>query len=387
MLKLSEDQQKILEVLMRWYINASKKIPYLTLGGYAGTGKTTLISYFKKELKREVKTISIAFCSYTGKASRVLESKLQEQKALGPKDFTGTIHSLIYSPLTNSKEEIIGWDIKTDLEYDLIVVDESSMLDQKIWNDLLSFKIPILAVGDHGQLPPIKGSFNLMEKPMLKLEKIHRQAENNPIIKLSATIRRTGHVKPGEYGPNITKLNRQDPTTGEIVEELLQNYNDNTLILCGYNNTRIKLNKYIKNTQNPDTDLPESGDKVICLRNNHTKRIYNGMQGTIKNIYEDDKKWYYSSIVMDDSTLFKGLILKEQFNNAKSFNFTNNRHLTKKGDLFDYGYALTVHKAQGSQAYRVVVFEERFSKMTNDLWKKWLYTAVTRAETELFIIG
>jgi exodeoxyribonuclease-5 len=57
------------------------------------------------------------------------------------------------------------------------------------------------------------------------------------------------------------------------------------------------------------------------------------------------------------------------------------------GDLFDYGYALTVHKAQGSQAKRVILFEERFSKMDSDGWKKWLYTAVTRAAEELIIIG
>jgi len=55
------------------------------------------------------------------------------------------------------------------------------------------------------------------------------------------------------------------------------------------------------------------------------------------------------------------------------------------GDLFDFGYALTVHKAQGSQAKRVILFEERFPKMTDDEWKRWLYTAVTRAEEELYI--
>ena len=57
------------------------------------------------------------------------------------------------------------------------------------------------------------------------------------------------------------------------------------------------------------------------------------------------------------------------------------------GDLFDFGYALTVHKAQGSQAKKVILFEERFKKMTDDEWKRWLYTAVTRAEEELYIFG
>jgi len=58
-----------------------------------------------------------------------------------------------------------------------------------------------------------------------------------------------------------------------------------------------------------------------------------------------------------------------------------------KGDLFDFGYALTVHKAQGSQAKKVILFEERFSKMDDTDWKRWLYTAITRAEEELLIFG
>jgi exodeoxyribonuclease-5 len=56
-------------------------------------------------------------------------------------------------------------------------------------------------------------------------------------------------------------------------------------------------------------------------------------------------------------------------------------------DLFDFGYALTVHKAQGSQAQKVVLFEERFSKMDDETWCRWLYTGVTRAGEELYIIG
>jgi len=81
------------------------------------------------------------------------------------------------------------------------------------------------------------------------------------------------------------------------------------------------------------------------------------------------------------------LILKSQFNSQEAMNFGKNRYLTIKGDLFDFGYALTVHKAQGSQAKRVVLFEERFSQMDENMWRRWLYTAVTRAEEELFIVG
>ncbi len=82
---------------------------------------------------------------------------------------------------------------------------------------------------------------------------------------------------------------------------------------------------------------------------------------------------------------YHGLISVEQFNADSALNFTDKRSKIMKGDLFDFGYALTVHKAQGSQAKKVVLFEERFPKMTDDDWKRWLYTAVTRAEEELYI--
>ena len=133
---------------------------------------------------------------------------------------------------------------------------------------------------------------------------------------------------------------------------------------------------------------PQSGDRVICLRNNHAQKIYNGMLGTIKSIQQEDEQWYHAEIKMDDrDELYAGDIAVEQFNSNEALNFTKQRAKTMRGDLFDFGYALTVHKAQGSQAKRVVVFEQRFKKMSDDDWKRWLYTAVTRAEEELYVVG
>ncbi|MEO6728341.1 MAG: AAA family ATPase [Candidatus Dojkabacteria bacterium] len=384
---LSQDQKDVLNTLWAWYKNENKK-PYITLGGYAGTGKTTLISIFRKYLSETKKKDKVAFCSYTGKATRVLRSKIIEANALMPKDSISTIHGLIYSPMVNSDEEITGWEQKEELEYSLIIVDEASMIDERIWRDLLSYKIPIIAVGDHGQLPPISGAFNLVEKPMLKLEKIHRQAAENPIIKLSVDARTTGKIEYGSYGPNIKKLNKADSDTQEYVNEILSAYNKDTLVLCGYNFTRVKLNKFIRNALGFETEVPKVKDRVICLRNNHKKDVYNGMLGTIKEINEEGEDNYYAAIEMDEEdNKFRGLISQEQFNNTESLNFTAKRKKSVEIDLFDFGYATTVHKAQGSQAKRVIVFEERFSKMDDDMWRRWLYTAVTRAEEELIIIG
>lgn len=388
MIDLSSDQEKALQKLLDWYASENKK-PFITLGGYAGTGKTTLISVLRHKLNEKKIKLRVAFCAYTGKASRVLRIKLIESKAMFDQDFIGTIHSLIYSPIVDEKsEEITGWEKKEEIEADLIIIDEASMVDSVIWNDLLSYNVVIIAVGDHGQLPPIRGTFNLMENPILRLEEIHRQEKENPIINLSIMARTEGKIPFGKFGKNIYKLNNNEIESQERITELLQNYNNDTLILCGYNKTRIKLNNFIRGSFNFESPFPQANDRVICLRNNHIKKIYNGMIGTVCRIKEKNENWYKAEIQMDgEEKRYKGNIFSKQFNQVQGINFTQDRRLTKEGDLFDFGYALTVHKAQGSQAKRVILFEERFSKMDDDQWRRWLYTGITRAEEELFIVG
>ena len=300
-----------------------------------------------------------------------------------------TIHSLIYSPIIDDKKkEIIGWKRQEELAADLIVVDEASMVDETIWADLLSYQKPIIAVGDHGQLPPINGNFNLMARPDLLLEAIHRQAADNPIIEVSLLARTEGKIPIKAFGRGVKKLSKTEPETGNEVEELLSNFSPETLLLCGYNYTRVKLNQVIRNKLGFESPDPQVNDRVICLRNNHEKEIYNGMLGSIFQIKKKNDNWYRAHIMMDEEEeMYDGQIAAIQFNNKESLNFTEKRKLIMEGDLFDFGYALTVHKAQGSQAKKVVLFEERFAKMDEAMWRRWLYTAVTRAEEELVIIG
>ncbi len=382
----SNDQKIALESLLKW--QKEKKTPYITLGGFAGTGKTTLISVFRQELHKRKEELKVAFCSYTGKAARVLKQKLIEQNAVFPKDSVSTIHALIYSPMLDDKDNIIGWERNKNPKFDLIIIDEASMVDERIWSDLLSLGIPIIAVGDHGQLPPISGSFNLVQTPMLRLEEIHRQAKDNPIIKLSILAREKGEIPVGNYGDGIKKISKADYDSGEKVNDLLESYNSETLVLCGYNSTRSKLNNFIRGSKEFLSPEPQVGDRVICLRNNHRQRIYNGMLGTINSISTTDDKWYFAEIKMDgEESNFAGLIARGQFGSPNAINYGNDRAAFMMGDLFDFGYALTVHKAQGSEANRVILFEEKFGKMDEQMWKRWLYTAITRAKEELFIIG
>ncbi|PIR13186.1 hypothetical protein COV49_03035 [Candidatus Falkowbacteria bacterium CG11_big_fil_rev_8_21_14_0_20_39_10] len=387
MVALSDDQTIAVSALLHWFEKNSKTKKYISLGGYAGTGKTTIISVLRNDLLTINKKLRVAFVSYTGKATRVLESRLSEGKIILTTDSVSTIHALIYTPIVNEKEDIIGWKKKEKIDYDLIIMDEASMVDGIIWNDLISFSIPIIAVGDHGQLPPIQGNFSLMAHPELFLTHIHRQAEKNPIIGLSIHAREHGYIRPGNYSPLVKKYTPADPDFHMEVVEALENYDNDTLVLCGYNSTRKRLNRSIRNSLGFDMPEPTSGDRVICLRNNHEHQIYNGMLGTVHKIKPAGDNWYEAEIQMDDADIYNGHISREQFDSDIALNFTDKRSKIMAGDLFDFGYALTVHKAQGGQAKKVVLFEERFKKMSDLQWKRWLYTAVTRAEEELIIFG
>lgn len=383
----TSDQLRAMDQVMDWW--KLKNGGYLTLGGFAGTGKTTLMAELKNKIKNDNDKTRVAFCAFTGKASQVLKNTLNTRVNKKEMDNVSTIHSLIYCPIINEHKKVVGWTKKDEIEADLIVVDEASMINRKVWEDLKSFGVPILAVGDHGQLPPVGESFNLMETPMIKLEKIHRQAEDNPIIKLSMMARNEGKVPIGRYGDNIRKLNRYESETGYEIEEVLQSNGDDLLILAGYNKTRINLNKAIRNYKGYESDNPEVGDKVICLKNNWQKNVFNGMSGKIASIFPlTDKLWgaeYYEvEIEMENGLIYDGKIKANQFGNMTN---DNKDASVKECDFFDFGYALTVHKAQGSQAKRVLLFEERFPKMSDDEWKRWLYTGITRAEKELIIIG
>jgi exodeoxyribonuclease-5 len=350
-----------------------------------------MLSVFRQMLHQRRSKKKVVFCAYSGKATRVLEKNLDKIGTKLAGDISGTIHSLIYEPITNDNGQIVGWQRKKKLEVDLIIVDEASMVDAYIWSDLQSFGIPILAVGDHGQLPPIRGEFNLMETPDIKLEKIHRQAKGNPIIELSEKVRQGEKIPIGDFG-QVKKYDQTDWETKAVVEDIVSNYDDNWLILVGYNRSRVQLNNEIRQINGMMTEEPQAGDRIICLKNNYQKGIYNGIRGVVTAIREkeDDQGrglWYKMSAKMDDGVNYSGKVLQEQFNAKKTIKKPDDLEYEDMGDLFDYGYVLTVHKAQGSQAPKVLLFEERFKQMTDDDWRRWLYTAVTRAEEELVIIG
>lgn len=390
--QLSEDQERALQRLGAWAQEPDTRS--ITLGGYAGTGKTTLISILRKELRRADNTKRVAFAAFTGKASQVLRSELEARGALYPGDTCGTIHSLLYKAQTDKDGRLKYWKRSKTVDAELIVIDEASMVTDTIWNDLLLCDKPIIALGDHGQLPPISGTFNLMENPNILLEKIHRQAENNPIIALAHEARLTGEIKAGTYAKQVRKFSYATTDPSEIdavTEHLFSNYHDDMLVLCGRNKTRTQLNAAIRAKAGRETPEPEVGEKVVCLKNNYDQvfaPIYNGMTGFIESIEPHREHWYNAVINFpDEGREFDGTMLRSQFGSPVMIENIEGVNYKQMGDRFDFGYALTVHKAQGSQARTVLLFEERFMKSDDEQWRRWLYTAVTRARENLYIIG
>ncbi|KAA0205913.1 hypothetical protein EDM68_04150 [Candidatus Uhrbacteria bacterium] len=391
-LDFSRDQAIALERLRTWALKPEGRS--ITLGGYAGTGKTTVIAALRAELADVRPELRVAFCSYTGKASQVLRQTLAASGTLLPQDSCGTIHALLYTPYMDQDGAIAGWIRSKDINADLIILDEASMVTDRIWHDLLSTGIPIIAVGDHGQLPPVEGSFNLMNRPDLLLETIHRQAEGNPIIRLAEAARRTGRVPVGDFSNSVRKFSyatHEASDIDDLVDHLLSNFHDDMLLLCGYNKTRVALNRSVRQKLGRESDVPEGGDRVVCLKNTYKNPggpIYNGMVGRIESIAPEGEHWYAASIEFpEDGRRLDGLVSRHQFNCPETVMKVPDLAQKLIGERFDYGYALTVHKSQGSQAKTVLLFEERFPKSDDEAWRRWLYTAVTRARENLYIVG
>lgn len=418
-LDLSNDQKIALDALMDWWKNPARP-QLITLGGYAGCGKTTIVSVFRKILSEEYPSLVVGFCAFTGKAASVMKHKLHSNlsKEITSRDSIGTIHSLMYSPIYDDKTgEIIDWRKVTALACDLIVIDEASMVSRQIYDDISSYGIPIIAVGDHGQLPPVDSEkFNLMENPEIKLETLHRFAEKDGLILISKMARIDGFIPFGKHGDQVIKCNSKDPLVGQFIKQKCGDFSD-SIMICGFNKTRIKMNRLIRTKifNNLDDDLVLH-DKVVCLKNNKKAQgceIYNGMIGDVIEKVTYSGAYDVKIKFPEEPYPYKGIISKEFLKDKPNFSqfiiYKDLKMLRKaRGvadyfsvgsiikqesekiylDNFDYGYCITCHKSQGSEWSNVVVLEEKSAYWSSgDMWRRWLYTAVTRAKNRLLLVS
>lgn len=386
----NEQQSEAITKGVKWFKKRKKQV--FEIAGFAGTGKTTLVRWIL-----EACNISVdegLYVAFVGKAAMVLSMRGLPAR---------TIHSAIYEcidvPKLDKNGKFVMVDdmvvmtkkfIKKDKLPDnikVIIVDEGSMVDEKLFNDLKSFGKPIIVLGDLHQLPPVFGSPACLKHPDVVLTQIMRQAEENPIIHFATMARehRWDEFKCGSYQDRVFIVPQE---TILKHEDIIRN---SEVIICGYNNTREKLNHYIrKNIYHMEGDIA-LGEKMICRENNWSRRLddniflINGMIGYVQDIdYESFNK---RTLDID----FRPDFVKDKcFHSIPiDWKYLHLDYLTKRNyqssfDKFEYGYAITCHLAQGSQYDSVLLINENLHR-GKDFYSKWLYVGCSRAINKLII--
>jgi exodeoxyribonuclease-5 len=344
-MQLTEEQKDVIKGILKSLDNEQ----IVTMGGLAGVGKSTICRTLLQALKN--KGLSFAVSAYTGKAANVLR-----KKGLG----ANTIHSMIYRPETDSKSEttwhlIPKWEIEEQV--DGFIIDEASMVSREIHQDLVSFGLPIIYVGDHGQLEPIGTKFNLMENPMYRLETVHRNA--------GEIAHFAEHLRKGNSASTFSASQKVQIVEESVIEDRHLAAVDQ--IIVAFNKTRVKLNQRVRKEKKIDFTFIAKGEKIICLRNSRQLGLFNGMQGVVTKVHKNEKFDFTSD----------GLIFHQiKYDHDQFGQESNQFEFKQEANPFDYAYAITCHKAQGDQFGNVIVYEQRC-----DNWDhvRWSYTAASRA--------
>lgn len=361
----TNQQAEALKAVSAWLKNKSGPQVF-RLFGYAGTGKTTLAKHLAEDVRG-----TVCFASYTGKAALVLRTK-------GCKD-ASTIHSLIYKLLEDDEgvpEFILNPDSLAS-KAALIVIDEVSMVDNELGKDLLSYGTKVLVLGDPEQLPPVNGTgFFTSSMPDIMLTEIRRQEQDNPIIHLSMLARSGQAIQLGDYGDSRV-ITRHQLEQHEVLEA--------DQVLVGMNKTRRMYNMRLRELMEHTSPYPESGDRLVCLRNNKEKGLLNGglWEAQINSI-EKDGILTMPVLSLDDDSVKHPVDVSVPIEFFHGIEKDLPYSVRRNHDEFDYGYALTVHKSQGSQWDNVMLFDE--SRVFRDTRQQWLYTGITRASERLTIV-
>jgi len=353
-MKLSDEQ--------KYVISRAVKLdqPILTIGGYAGTGKTVVLKHLSDYFP------NFAVCAYTGKASDVLRRKGVSGAS--------TIHSLIYelekdefgNPVLDP-DGCPNFVLKTQIPYDGILLDEGSMVGKIIFSDLCSFGLPIIVVGDHGQLEPIDSDFNLMARPEFKLEQIHRNAGD--IAHFANHLRNGYSAASYRSKTDSVVILRSNQLTDGLMASVEQ-------CVCGFNKTRVIVNTRIR-AYKGYKNLLEKGERIICLRNNKQLALFNGMQGVLLDFYKDGSRKYFVDFQFEEFIYNKVWIDLNQFGKEKNeFEFKKDTP-----NPFDYAYCCTAHKVQGDEFDSVLVIEQRSNQWD---FRRWAYTCASRAREKLY---
>lgn len=377
MTEWSPQQDLALKAVRAWLRDPGGR-QWFYLAGYAGTGKSTLARHLAEGVDG-----AVCYGAFTGKAALVMRSKGCEGAS--------TIHSMIY------KLDAQGWGgeprfvLNEDAEVrhaSLVVIDEVSMVGEELARDLLSFGTPILVLGDPAQLPPVRDAgFFTAREPDFMLTEVHRQARDNPIIELSMQVREGGRLERGAFGDSrviiASEIEREDVLAADQV-------------LVGRNLTRRNYNGRIRALRGFTGIIPNLGERLICLKNNKRTKLLNGQLWEVhgaemarKATGKKRKRVVVSdiavSVELEDPDTGQRV---ETVARIEDFQPDGADHIPwqemRGYDRFDFGYAITVHKSQGSQWPSVYLFDE--SRAFGDDRARHLYTGLTRAAERVTVV-
>jgi exodeoxyribonuclease-5 len=363
----SPQQDRALLAIKRWLADPHGPQIFRVFG-FAGTGKTTLAKQIAADVDGRV-----LFMCFTGKAALVLS-----RKGCSP---SSTIHSAIYKPDEDiiTGETIFKLNPDSDVAYArLVIVDEVGMVGEELGKDLVSYGTRILVLGDPAQLPPIDGAGYFTDcEPDVMLTEIHRQAAESPIIRMSMDVREGRALELGTWGDS--KVITRDQLEREEVLAADQ-------VLVGRNRTRQAFNARIRQLKGYEGERPVFGDRLVCLKNNRTKGLLNGSLWEPLRFKEDGNPKRVKMTVksLDDPKVFLPVDVETPIEFFRGTEADLEWFEKKHADQFTFGWALTGHKAQGSQWDYVFVFDE--SAVFRENAARWLYTALTRAAERVTIV-
>lgn len=428
---LTEEQLEIFNTISGLKTNVFSQT---LLTGYSGTGKSFLVSKIIEELIYKNSSISIGITAPTNKAVRVLKNLSMISETHSQVTFN-TLHSLLglKREITHEGKEVYKSEYNSGSigEFDIILVDEVSMLDNDLYKTLIInakiHRIMLLFIGDRGQIPPVNGGESILFNSQLdynfNLTKIIRQANGNPIIALAEKIRNNqnfvneNNIDSNNNGVVFLKINtemevlnkffnsenfKKEPNFVKVLawtNSAVDYYNDNIRKLiygdkCGKlcigekmvcnkpilgpknkillnNNDEFEVVKFVKKTET-------SGSK---FKHYSVDIISNGKPYTIKLLAEESEKDYNKELDRLKKVAIQAPMMLRRTAWVKYF-----KYLEKYADV-KYNYALTVHKAQGSTFDNVVVVNCDINRIREkEERNKLLYTAITRAKNKLIMI-
>ena len=443
----TSEQSQIIKDLSEFITTIGNRSIFM-LKGYAGTGKTTLISTLVKSLPALRK--QSVLIAPTGRAAKIL-SKYSKKIA-------STIHRKIYWIKTKKNGNTFITLKDNTYNNTIFIVDEASMIpknsdqgfgNRSLLDDLIKYvyegiDCKLIFIGDTAQLPPIHLDISpALNKDELqenynkqvickKLTQVVRQKRNSFILK-NATNLRTKITKKDYYCYPKFKINSEviRLKTGEEVQDALENaYNNNgvskTTILCRSNKRANLYNQQIRTKIRWQEDEISNGDILMVVRNNYhwldekskAGFIANGdivevirkketierygfrfSKAIIRMIDYPDEQELELLLLLDTLTSETPSITYEQYQQLYkeiSLDYKGEKEINKKikkNPFFNalqikFAYSITCHKAQGGQWENVFIDPGYFTKnMLDKAYLRWLYTAITRATKKLYLIN